>query len=72
MDKTTNYGWKVNSKTVEGIWRAHVMPLNDLRNHIESIWCWCKPLRDDEDNSILIHNSADDREKYERGERKLT
>lgn len=39
-----------------------VTPLNDLREHIEGVKCWCKP-RMDED--VIVHNSLDGREKYE-------
>lgn len=47
---------------------ACVYPLNDLREHdADSPACWCHPLFDD---GILIHNSMDLREEYERGERK--
>ena len=45
----------------------HVMPVNDLREHDDSKNCWCNPLYDQEDN-IYIHNSMDNREKYESGE----
>ncbi len=48
--------------------RLHVIPLNDTREHEESVDCWCKP-RDDGDG-VVVHNSADRREEYEQG-RKL-
>ena len=47
----------------------HVYPTNDLREHILSLDCPCMPILDEEDN-IVIHNSFDGREAYERGERK--
>ena len=50
------------------IW--HVLPINDLRDHIESPNCWCRPKRDEEDQRIIIHNSMDNRELYEEGQRK--
>lgn len=44
----------------------HVVPLNDLREH--SIpQCWCEPFDDD---GVIVHNSADHREHFERGTRK--
>ena len=48
----------------------HVVPLNDLREHIASQDCWCKPTEDDVDD-VWIHHAMDKREEYEEG-RKLT
>jgi hypothetical protein len=48
--------------------RNHVYPVNDLREH-SLTKCWCRPI---EDEGIVIHNSLDARELYERGERKLS
>ena len=45
----------------------HVIPLNDLREHEETEHCWCKPLRDDEEQRVVIHNALDGREWYENG-----
>jgi hypothetical protein len=48
--------------------RLHVVPVNDLREHIEDgIKCWCKP---HEETGVIVHNSMDGREKFETGERK--
>ncbi len=47
--------------------QVHVVPLEDLREHVPQD-CWCCPTID-EDN-IVIHNALDEREKFERGERK--
>lgn len=49
--------------------RMHVYPTNDIREHILSLDCPCQPVLDEEDN-IVIHNSFDGREAYERGDRK--
>ena len=46
----------------------HVLPREDLRQHIESVDCWCEPIIE---NNIIIHNALDEREKFETGERKL-
>ncbi len=48
----------------------HVYPLNDLREHDteNGLSCWCHP---QEDKGVIIHNSLDNREKYESGELKL-
>lgn len=45
----------------------HVTPLGDLRDHQENAECWCRPRRDDDEPSVIIHNSMDQREEYERG-----
>jgi hypothetical protein len=45
--------------------------LNDLREHVEDATCWCKP-RVDEELNLVTHNSADNREAFETGERKPT
>lgn len=48
-------------------WLIQVAPLDDTRTHVADSTCWCDPnIQDD----VLVHNSADNREKYERGERK--
>ena len=50
---------------------THVVPLNDLREHTEDATCWCNP-RVDEELNLDTHNSADNREAFETGERKPT
>ena len=47
----------------------HVMPVNDLRKHIDSPDCWCKPTQDEP--GLWAHHSLDRREEYEEG-RKLS
>ena len=42
----------------------HILPINDLKPHIESKDCWCRPLVED---GICVHNSMDGREKHEKG-----
>jgi hypothetical protein len=60
------------TKTPEQMpWRVtgnHVYPFNDLREHSLAD-CWCRPTDDD---GIMVHNSLDGRELYERGERQLS
>jgi hypothetical protein len=46
----------------------HILPLNDLRPHTLSD-CWCQPADDD---GVIVHNSMDQRERYERGEAKAS
>lgn len=43
----------------------HIMPTNDLRDHVDSTDCWCKPTQDDENSNLFIHHSMDRREEYE-------
>lgn len=45
----------------------HVHPVNDLREHSLTGNCWCDAA---EDGGLIVHNSMDRREFYERGERK--
>jgi hypothetical protein len=53
--------------------RYHIVPTNDLREHSCDAEkpCWCNP-REIEDGHILVHNSMDQRELYETGERKMS
>lgn len=42
---------------------VHVLPVNDLREHSESIACECRPRVEQYDShSLVIHNSWDGRE----------
>ncbi len=34
----------------------HVYPTHDVREHELSEDCWCKPVRDEEDPRMLVHN----------------
>lgn len=49
-------------------WPIHIMPVDDFREHEIDVNCWCKPKFKD-DNTLIVHNSLDERESYERGER---
>lgn len=49
-------GWKVDG--------THVVPLDDLRPHV-LVDCWCVPT---DDEGVMVHHSMDQRERYERGE----
>lgn len=46
----------------------HITPVGDLREHIQARSCWCHP-KEPDDDGIVIHNSMDRREEFERGER---
>ncbi len=52
----TTHGWTAES--------GEVTPINDLREHVRGETCWCRPSWDEH---ILVHNSMDRREEYERG-----
>lgn len=46
----------------------HVIPLNDLREHIPEPDCWCRPMPDEEEPLVFLHHAMDRRELYERDE----
>lgn len=46
----------------------HVMPVDDLCEHVEARECWCQPRIEGEDKygvSVVIHHSMDGRELIE-------
>jgi hypothetical protein len=45
----------------------HIMPYKDLKEHDETLFCWCNPCVE---VVVVLHNSLDGRESYENG-RKL-
>lgn len=54
------------TKSTESETDSHVYPTNDLRDHVFSPKCWCKPVLDEEEGGRLwVHNAMDQREKYE-------
>lgn len=57
-------GWTIGS-LASGV--RHVLPINDLKPHTLEGGCWCQPREIDPD--LWVHNSLDEREKYERGEK---
>lgn len=64
--------WKLEGFVSEaGNLVQHIVPVDDLREHVLMSSCWCSPNIDPED-FLAIHNSADEREKFERGERKTS
>lgn len=58
-------GWEVRP---DNYWRMHVVPRNDIREHEPHDKCWCNPTTND--IGVIIHAATDEREKFERGERK--
>ena len=62
--------WKIEGFVSEaGNLVQHIIPVNDLYEHELLPTCWCCPEIDDS-QFIAVHNSADDREAFEREERK--
>lgn len=47
----------------------HVIPNNDLREHVSLPSCWCDPTEDHERLGVWVHHSMDRREEYEEGRR---
>lgn len=46
----------------------HVIPINDMKEHIHSRKCWCNPRLEQKNTkeTLVIHNSMDGRELIER------
>ena len=45
----------------------HVLPVSDLREHVESLSCWCSPdLELESHGAIITHHSMDGRELIEK------
>ena len=43
---------------------GHVIPIDDLKPHLETADCWCHPT---DDEGVMVHHSLDKREDYETG-----
>lgn len=45
----------------------HVIPVGDLKAHLDGRHCWCKPRIEtyDNGNTLISHNAADGREFFE-------
>ncbi len=64
--------WRnITGETEDGRLVTHVVPVDDLRAHSLTSECWCEPDLD-EWYRVATHNSADNREAFERGERKAS
>ena len=57
-----SYGWVIHR--IDGF--RHIVPTDEL-HAVDN--CHCQPVEDD---YLVIHNSFDGREKFERGERKVS
>ena len=54
----TSSGWAV-------IAERHVVPVDDIRDHITDVTCWCQPSEDKDHRHLWVHQSADGRERRE-------
>jgi len=64
--------WRnIRGETALGDIVTHVVPLYDSRKHELTAECWCEPELDFE-YLVAVHHSADGREKFETGERKVS
>ncbi|HZS57598.1 MAG TPA: hypothetical protein VFA65_24570 [Bryobacteraceae bacterium] len=62
----TSDAWKV-VQTPDRM--KHVIPAADLRVHVYSSECWCRPFDPFADQTTLVHQSMDKREEFELGRR---
>jgi hypothetical protein len=71
-EPTSDTGWAVVGPiTYEGrVMHMHVVPNCDLRHHQLDPTCWCNPVQDEDDPLLWGHNSLDQRERYEQGDRR--
>jgi hypothetical protein len=53
-----------------GGWEIHVVPIADTFMHVPTPYCWCNP--EVNKDGTVIHHADDNREAFERGERKPT
>jgi hypothetical protein len=64
--------WELTAfESGDGNYVKHLIPVADLREHTLSADCWCIPDLDEE-YWIAAHHSADNREAFETGERKVS
>lgn len=54
------------SNRLRGEMKQHVIPLNDLIEHIADESCECNPLPDVEEPNVIVHRALDDRALRER------
>ena len=57
--KTNGNNWMLWSCAMWIVVDYNVVPINDLREHIQNNQCWCNP---DYDGGVYVHHSADNRE----------
>lgn len=63
LESSVKTGWLVSELLSGGM---EVTPIGDTRDHTSGEGCWCSPFDDD---GVLVHNSLDRREEFERHER---
>lgn len=56
-----NFGWQniLENETL------NILPLKDLKQHSETIYCRCKPRIDNDKILVIVHNAFDAREFFE-------
>jgi hypothetical protein len=47
------------------LWRQHVVPLGDVREHEATLACWCGAVADAD--GVVVHRALDGRERREDG-----
>jgi hypothetical protein len=63
--------WRTVAQNLGGVVYRQIIPIDDTREHSEEIGqCWCDLKHDDEEPTVLIHEAADGRLAFEKGERK--
>lgn len=60
----TVIGWQLVRTVDRGVTQMHNVPMNDIRPHMLSEQCACRPVEDDEAPDVWVHNAHDHREHY--------
>lgn len=54
---------KARQLTEDDIPSWHIVPVGDIKEHVNSPYCWCEPVIDPcSDGLLYIHNALDGRE----------
>lgn len=61
IEKAMGLKWAAIEEGAE----IHVIPLDDLREHVSEA-CWCHPTPEDDRPNVIVHHSMDRREFSER------
>lgn len=69
-EEDAGLAWGMWFNEEEELW--HIIPLNDLKQHDDSMHCFCCPDKEGNDESEVRHNSVDGREDFEDGIRKFS
>ena len=65
------HGWDMRHTGVRNTLseNIHIIPRNDLRPHIKTTKCWCRPSLYPDNDRVIVHNALDRRELHERGKK---